>query len=197
NNNVNDNTAAGKFPGFDVNGPLTPILNEPNISNTAGTIAMAKGNGANTATSQFFFNAGDNSSVLDSSANAGGFTAFGQVRAGGQQVISAIQAVQRVTGPGNLRGEPATPVMNGADVSNFPAKITANALVTITSAVALTAAQRMTFSLSPNDTSNPAVATATVSAAGVVSIQPVAQGTTTVTIPATDLDRPSTPTPVP
>ncbi|PYK97186.1 MAG: hypothetical protein DME19_17140 [Verrucomicrobia bacterium] len=50
----------------------------PRISNTFATIAMAKvGDDPNSATSQWFFNLGDNSSTLDS--QNGGFTVFGRV----------------------------------------------------------------------------------------------------------------------
>jgi len=48
-------------------------LNEPGISNIAKTIAMAKlGDDANSATSEFFFNLGDNASNLDNQNS--GFT---------------------------------------------------------------------------------------------------------------------------
>ena len=55
-----------------------PIVNEPGISNTRGTIAMAKTSNPDSATSQFFVNLSDNLG-LDSPSNSGGFTAFGQV----------------------------------------------------------------------------------------------------------------------
>jgi len=56
---------------------LPPIQNEPGISNTRGTIAMAKRAGdPNSATSQWFFNLRDNT-FLDS--DNGGFTVFGEV----------------------------------------------------------------------------------------------------------------------
>jgi cyclophilin family peptidyl-prolyl cis-trans isomerase len=62
-----------------------PITNEYNVgrrvSNTFGTIAMAKvGGDPNSATSQFFFNLANNSAILDD--QNGGFTVFGKVLKG-------------------------------------------------------------------------------------------------------------------
>ncbi len=51
----------------------------PKISNTNGTIAMAKTSDPNSANSQFFFNLADNSASLDNTNNSGGFTVFGHV----------------------------------------------------------------------------------------------------------------------
>ena len=49
------------------------------LSNTNGTIAMAKTSDPNSANSQFFFNLGDNSVSLDNTNNSGAFTVFGHV----------------------------------------------------------------------------------------------------------------------
>jgi len=65
-----------------------PVQNEFQVSNTRGTLAMAKvGGDPNSATSQWFINLADNS-FLDSSN--GGFTVFGQVLGNGMEVVDAI-----------------------------------------------------------------------------------------------------------
>ena len=51
------------------------------ISNTYGTIAMAKTSDPHSATSQWFFNLADNHG-LDNPGNSGGFTVFGRVISG-------------------------------------------------------------------------------------------------------------------
>ena len=93
--------------GFKFNGnslayvpTFPPILNEPGIANTRGTIAMAKlppaegqlptPESINSATSGWFINLADNSSNLDT--QNGGFTVFGRVLGNGMVGIVDVLA---------------------------------------------------------------------------------------------------------
>ena len=66
-----------------------PVANEFGVSNTRGTIAMAKLSGnPDSATDQFFFNLTDNSANLDS--QNGGFTVFGEVMNDGMTIVDLL-----------------------------------------------------------------------------------------------------------
>jgi Peptidyl-prolyl cis-trans isomerase (rotamase) - cyclophilin family len=69
------------------------VPNEFSVSNTRGTIAMAKlGGDANSATNQWFFNLSNNGSNLDSTN--GGYTVFGRIaNQAGLAVMDKIAAV--------------------------------------------------------------------------------------------------------
>jgi cyclophilin family peptidyl-prolyl cis-trans isomerase len=70
-----------------------PLVNEPCLSNTRGTVAMARvGGQPNSATSQWFVNLADNTSL---DAVDGGFTVFGRVVGDGMDVADAIAALPR------------------------------------------------------------------------------------------------------
>ena len=69
-----------------------PVTNEPCLSNTRGTIAMARLAGQpNSATSQWFVNLADN--LLLDSTDGVGFTAFGRVVGDGMPIADAISTL--------------------------------------------------------------------------------------------------------
>lgn len=73
-----------------------PIQNEFSVSNTRGTVAMAKIDGdPNSATNQWFVNLVDNSLNLDN--NNGGFTVFGTVLGEGMVTVDAIDELPFVS----------------------------------------------------------------------------------------------------
>lgn len=92
------------YPGGDEGGPFNvptddPVMNEPGVSNTRGTVAMAKlGGDPDSATSQYFFNLADNSQNLDN--QNGGFTVFGVATTAGMSIVDQIAALQRVNAGG-------------------------------------------------------------------------------------------------
>jgi cyclophilin family peptidyl-prolyl cis-trans isomerase len=63
------------------------------LSNTRGTIAMARTNDPDSATSQFFINVEDNSKKLDPQGGSAGYCAFGKVIEG-MDVVDKIRDVK-------------------------------------------------------------------------------------------------------
>ena len=104
-----------------------PVVNEFNVSNTTGTIAMAKvGGDPNSATSQWFFNLANNgtgANALDTTN--GGYTVFGNVTTvtnpNSLKVMNAIAALgtQDCSGDGGVCTLTATNALNPA-FNNLP-----------------------------------------------------------------------------
>jgi len=78
------------------------------LKNEVGTLAMARTNDPNSATSQFFINVNDNA-FLDPKAGSPGYTVFGRV-VGGMDVVNKIKGVP--TGRAGMHENvPLTPVV--------------------------------------------------------------------------------------
>lgn len=89
------------------------IKNEYKVSNTRGTVAMAKfPNNPNSATSQWFINLKDNSGELDN--QNGGFTVFARV-VDGMDVVDAINELQVVRGGESFQTLPVIDYTAGND----------------------------------------------------------------------------------
>lgn len=92
-----------------------PVVNEPLIPNTRGTLAMAKfGGDPDSATNQWFFNLADNQSILEN--QNGGFTVFGETGAEGLVVIDAIADLPVNDLDGGLFSE--TPLITNGTVND-------------------------------------------------------------------------------
>ena len=110
------------IPGFMIQGggftskmirkkTLDPIINEAKNaqSNKRGTIAMARSNNPNSATSQFFINHKDNDFLNYMDDNQPGYAAFGKVIEG-MDVVDAIASVKTTTRDG-MENVPVEPVI--------------------------------------------------------------------------------------
>jgi peptidyl-prolyl cis-trans isomerase A (cyclophilin A) len=91
-----------------------PILNEATngLSNTRGTVAMARTQALRSATAQFFVNVGDNRAELDHrgySPRDFGYAVFGRVIAG-MEVCDAIAAAKRQA-VGTFSDMPVEPII--------------------------------------------------------------------------------------
>jgi peptidyl-prolyl cis-trans isomerase A (cyclophilin A) len=108
------------IPGFVIQGggftsslqqptTLAPITFEwPNgLSNTLGSVAMARTSALNSATSQFFINLVDNSATFDSSTS--GYAVFGAV-VSGMSVVDSMAGVPTQT-VGSYQNVPVTPIV--------------------------------------------------------------------------------------
>lgn len=87
-----------------------PIKNESDngLSNQPYTIAMARENHPDSATSQFFINVADNSGIDHPHVGGSGYTVFGKV-VKGQEVVDKIKAVM-VDDVRGMENVPVTPI---------------------------------------------------------------------------------------
>lgn len=101
-----DSTSPADVPAF------APVINEFKISNTRGTVAMAKvADDPNSATSQWFINMDDNSENLDN--QNGGFTVFAKVVGDGMTVADAISTLPLINAGGAFGNLPVIDYISG------------------------------------------------------------------------------------
>jgi cyclophilin family peptidyl-prolyl cis-trans isomerase len=149
--------------------------------NTSGTIAMARTSARDSATSGFFFNTIDNSSIF----NAGNpYAVFGQVIGTGQQTLTDLSSLRRIDASVPYGSASTKQTFSGFPVSNYPSGTTpaASNYVTIGSAV-------LKDQLSYQITTTSSLIYPTISADGVLTIarSGSATGTAELTVTAIDL----------
>ncbi|MCC4831379.1 MULTISPECIES: peptidylprolyl isomerase [unclassified Shewanella] len=89
----------GLNPQLEEGPSMDPIVNESGngLSNSVGTIAMARDNDPHSATRQFYFNVGDNKN-LNPSKRRWGYAVFGEVIEG-MAVLEAMSYTPTMTNP--------------------------------------------------------------------------------------------------
>ena len=102
--------AGGFDENFNKKKTKTPIVNEANayVPNLRGTLSMARTNDPHSATSQFFINVVDNSS-LDKAGSNPGYAVFGKV-VKGMEIADKI-AKSKTKTQGRMRDVPSTPIL--------------------------------------------------------------------------------------
>ncbi len=156
------------------------VTNETKISNTRGTVAMAKSGGdPNSATSEWFVSLKDNTANLDQ--QNGGFTVFGRVPESGMAVFDAINEMPSTTYEFPLTSGPKELTDVPVDADEAPAVLDPATLVKITSAGAV---PLLTYSVVSLD---PEIATAAISD-GQLVVAGGSSGVATLEVTATDLD---------
>jgi cyclophilin family peptidyl-prolyl cis-trans isomerase len=174
--------------GFVVNGSsvaaistAAPVPLEYNLPNERGTLAAARTSDVNSATSQWYFNVRDNTTVLGRD-NGGGYTVFGRVLGSGMTVVDAIAALPRVNAGSPFSELPVRNYTSGdVAIANLAVvnSITPVALFpdTISSGV-------LAFSVQSSD---PGVVNASISGS-TLTLAPGGGGSATVTLTATDVN---------
>lgn len=160
-----------------------PVQNEFKVSNTRGTIAMAKtAAGPNTATNQWFINLANNSANLDN--QNGGFTVFARVLGNGMTVADSIAAVTAYDVSAQLGGDfTALPLIGG--------NLNSSALVVIRTITAIplyarVAGEKAVVTYTATS-SNAGVATGTVNGS-TLTLTGVSPGTANITVRAADVN---------
>lgn len=157
-----------------------PVTNEPGISNTFGTVAMAKvADQPNSATSEFFINLADNAGNLDNQNS--GFTVFGRLSSPSLSgALAALTAVKTYTWDVYLydayMGDTYPQTWHDLPIDG-------GGMIPYVESVEEIPPLAYSILTPPND----AVATAALSGSS-LQIRAVAPGFTQVTVAATDLD---------
>lgn len=152
---------------------------EYNRPNERGTLAAARTSDVNSATSEWFFNVRDNSTILNAE-NGGGYSVFARVIGAGMNTVDAIAALSRKNEGGAFSTLP---------VRNLAVPSTDSNLVVVTSIVPVSvypgqgSPAILTFSA---ESSNPSVATVSVTNSTLTITPAVQAGETNIIVRAVD-----------
>lgn len=165
-----------------------PIALEYKVPNTRGTLAFARTSDLNSATSEWFFNVDDNTSVLGPS-NGGGYAVFGRVLGTGMTVVDAMTSVPIYNAGGAFTTLPLRDVTSAqlaGSVALQPANFILINSVKVLSTYPTSASPVGVIQFTVSN-SAPGVATATLSGS-TLTITPVGAGAGTITVRAGDVN---------
>lgn len=160
-------------------GKFAPVPLEYRLPNARGTLAAARTSDVNSATSEWYFNVRDNSSILGT-ANGGGYTVFGRVIGNGMAIVDAIAALSRINA--------------GSVFTDLPVRVAPTGTITAANLVMINTISRvglypgefrssvLNFSVTSGD---PAVVEARAEGANLV-LRPLAAGSSVVSVTASD-----------
>ena len=153
---------------------FAPIALEYNLPNARGTLAAARTSDPNSATSEWYFNTRDNSSILGP-ANGGGYSVFGRVLGTGMTVVDAVAALPRLPN--------STIPVRDANAGLTPANV---ALVNSVRRATLfpTGGGNSVITLSVQNSAPGVVST--VLSGSTLTLTPIASGAATITVRAVD-----------
>lgn len=157
---------------------FNPVPLEYNLPNARGTLAAARTSDINSATSQWYINTRDNSTILGQ-ANGGGYTVFGRVLGSGMTVVDAFASLPRTS-----IGSPLTelPVRNYSGGAVQAANLAVINSVSLISLYPGSGTSLLTFS---GGNSAPSTVNATLSGS-TLTLTPLAGGSAAITLRATD-----------
>jgi cyclophilin family peptidyl-prolyl cis-trans isomerase len=158
-----------------------PVALEYNLPNARGTLAAARAPDVNSATSEWYFNVRDNSTVLGPS-NGGGYTVFGRVIGTGMTVVDAIAALPRVNAGGVFNELPVRNYTSGDISSAHLAVVSSITSVTLFPTGGGLSAVELTL-----QNSAPGVVQTTLSGS-TLTLSPLIAGTARITVRATDVN---------
>jgi cyclophilin family peptidyl-prolyl cis-trans isomerase len=158
---------------------FAPVALEYNLPNARGTLAAARSSDINSATSEWYFNVRDNSTILNQS-NGGGYTVFGAVLGTGMTVIDQIASVPRYNAGSPFNEVPLRNYTSGTPNETNLVVVTSVREATLLPTDSRPSVVEFTVQTSPSGVVNASITGSTL------TLAPVTAGSATITVQAAD-----------